>query len=228
MWNNLLTLMPNEIIDIIVKGGLIMIPLLASSLIAVTVILERFAFWHSLRKHEVDRRILALAAEGDFKQAMEVAGTSRHPVARVLHAGLRSRDIGPGTAMQAAAQAELRQPAAQSAGARYHHHPGPPPRPLGHHYWDDQRLWHRLRGGTRAAECHYRRHRGGPHRDRHGPAGRHRHPDPVQLLSVQDGSDDRHDGGAGHAPGAPPRQARGLTMRVPAKSNRKRASRSSQ
>jgi biopolymer transport protein ExbB len=45
---------------------------------------------------------------GDFKQAMEVAGTSRHPVARVLQAGLRSRDIGPATAMQAAAQAELR------------------------------------------------------------------------------------------------------------------------
>jgi biopolymer transport protein ExbB len=108
VWNSLVTLMPSEIIAIIVKGGLIMIPLLASSLIAVTVILERFAFWHSLRKHEVDRRVLALAAEGDFKQAMEVAGTSRHPVARVLQAGLRSRDFGPGTAMQAAAQAELR------------------------------------------------------------------------------------------------------------------------
>jgi biopolymer transport protein ExbB len=107
VWNNLLTFMPNEMIDIIVKGGVIMIPLLASSLIAVTVILERLAFWHSLRKHEVDRRVLALTAEGDFKQAMEVAGTSRHPVARVLLAGLRSREIGPGAAMQAAAQAEL-------------------------------------------------------------------------------------------------------------------------
>lgn len=108
MWNSLVTLMPNDIIAVIMKGGLTMIPLLASSLIAVTVILERFAFWHSLRKHEVDRRILALAAEGDFKQAMEVAGTSRHPIARVLQAGLRSRDIRPGTAMQAVAQAELR------------------------------------------------------------------------------------------------------------------------
>jgi biopolymer transport protein ExbB len=108
VWNNLVTSMPNEVIDILMKGGLMMIPLLASSLIAVTVILERFAFWHSLRKHEVDRRILALAAEGDFKQAMDVAGASRHPVARVLHAGLRSRDIGPGHAMEAAAQAELR------------------------------------------------------------------------------------------------------------------------
>jgi biopolymer transport protein ExbB len=108
VWNSLVTFMPSDMIAVIMKGGLIMIPLLASSLIAVTVILERLAFWHSLRKHEVDRRVLALAAEGDFQQALEVAGSARHPVARVLHAGLRARDVGPGTAMQAAAQAELR------------------------------------------------------------------------------------------------------------------------
>jgi biopolymer transport protein ExbB len=108
VWNSLVTVMPNEIITVIVKGGLIMIPLLAASLIAVTVIVERFFFWRSLRAPEVDGAILALVAEGDFKQALQVAGTSRHPVARVLHAGILSRDMSPGTAMQAAAQAELR------------------------------------------------------------------------------------------------------------------------
>jgi biopolymer transport protein ExbB len=108
VWNSLDTVMPSQIITIIVKGGLIMIPLLAASLIAVTVIVERFFFWRSLRAHEVDSAILALVAEGDFKQALQVAGTSRHPVARVLHAGILSRDMSPGTAMQAAAQAELR------------------------------------------------------------------------------------------------------------------------
>jgi biopolymer transport protein ExbB len=109
VWNSLVTLVPGEIIAVIVKGGLIMIPLLASSLIAVTVIIERWYFWRSLRPHEVDRTILALVAEADFKRALEVAGTSRHPVARVLHAGIQSRHVSPGTAMQAAAQAELRQ-----------------------------------------------------------------------------------------------------------------------
>jgi biopolymer transport protein ExbB len=108
VWNSLVTVMPSEIITVIVKGGLIMIPLLAASLIAVTVIVERFFFWRSLRAHEVDGAILALVAEGDFKQALQVAGTLRHPVARVLHAGILSRDMSPGTAMQAAAQAELR------------------------------------------------------------------------------------------------------------------------
>ncbi len=109
MWNSLVTLTPDAIIAVIVKGGLIMIPLLASSLIAVTVILERWYFWRSFRSHEGDRTILALVAKGDVKRALELAGASRHPVVRVLHAGLQSRHASPGTAMQAAAQAELRQ-----------------------------------------------------------------------------------------------------------------------
>jgi biopolymer transport protein ExbB len=109
VWNSLVTLIQGEVITFIVKGGLIMIPLLAASLIAVTVIVERFFFWRSLRAHKIDSTILTLVAEGDFTQAMAVASTSRHPVARVLRAGLRSRDVAPGTAMQAAAQGELRQ-----------------------------------------------------------------------------------------------------------------------
>jgi biopolymer transport protein ExbB len=108
VWKSLVTLVPAEIVTVMVKGGLIMIPLLAASLIAVTVIVERLSFWRRLRRHEVDRTILALVAEGDVKQALEVAGASRHPVARVLQAGLHSRHVAPGTAMQAAAQAELR------------------------------------------------------------------------------------------------------------------------
>ena len=108
MWNSLVTLLPSEIMTVIVKGGLMMIPLLAASLIAVTVIVERFFFWRGLRVREVDGTILGLVAEGDFKQALQVASTSRHPVARVLQTGILARDVAPGTAMQAAAQAELR------------------------------------------------------------------------------------------------------------------------
>jgi biopolymer transport protein ExbB len=101
--------MLGEMIGVIVKGGFIMIPLLGASLIAMTVILERMFFWRTLRAQQIDHTILPLVAEGDLKQALQVASTSRHPVARVLHAGLMARDSSPGTAMQAAAQAELRQ-----------------------------------------------------------------------------------------------------------------------
>jgi biopolymer transport protein ExbB len=107
VWHSIVSLY-GEIITVIVKGGLIMIPLLGTSLISVAVIVERLYFWRRLRAQEIDSTILPLVAEGDLKQAVQVANTSRHPVARVLHAGLISRDASPGTAMQAAAQAELR------------------------------------------------------------------------------------------------------------------------
>jgi biopolymer transport protein ExbB/TolQ len=40
---------------------------------------------------------------------MQIASTSRHPVARVLGAGIAAKHLSPGTAMQAAAQAEISQ-----------------------------------------------------------------------------------------------------------------------
>ena len=42
MWNSMVTLMYDEIITVIVKGGFIMIPLLGASLISVAVIRRAF------------------------------------------------------------------------------------------------------------------------------------------------------------------------------------------
>jgi biopolymer transport protein ExbB len=97
------------LVSIVVQGGLVMIPLLASSVIALTVVIERLYFWRRLRSQAVVGRILALVAEGDLPQAAQEASTSRHPVARVLGAGIASKHLLPGAAMQAAAQAELSQ-----------------------------------------------------------------------------------------------------------------------
>jgi biopolymer transport protein ExbB len=97
------------LVSIVSQGGLVMIPLLASSVIALTVVIERLYFWRGLRSQAVVGRILALVAEGDLPQAAQEASTSRHPVARVLGAGIASKHLLPGAAMQAAAQAELSQ-----------------------------------------------------------------------------------------------------------------------
>ena len=97
------------LVSIVIQGGLVMIPLLASSVIALTVVIERLDFWRRLRSQAVVSRILALVAEGDLPQAAQEASTSRHPVARVLGAGIASKHLLPGAAMQAAAQAELSQ-----------------------------------------------------------------------------------------------------------------------
>jgi biopolymer transport protein ExbB len=109
MWPNLLTFLNAGPIALLMKGGVIMIPLLVASLISVAVILERLHFWWCLRARGVDDTVLALAAEGQFEGAWQLASRSRHPVARVLAAGLAAKHHAPGMAMQAAAQVELRQ-----------------------------------------------------------------------------------------------------------------------
>ena len=100
-WTNLLA--------IVIQGGLVMIPLLASSVVALTVIVERVFFWRRLRIRRGERGILALVEEGELPQAMQLASTSRPPVARVLGAGIAAKHLSPGAAMQAAAQAEVSQ-----------------------------------------------------------------------------------------------------------------------
>jgi len=94
-------------ISFLIKGGLVMVPLLASSLISLAVILERALFWRRFRKYEGGETILALVAAGHLAQATQMARTSRHPVARVLLAGLEHQYPAPGMAMQATSQAEL-------------------------------------------------------------------------------------------------------------------------
>jgi biopolymer transport protein ExbB len=96
------------IVGILAKGGLVMIPLLAASVISLAVIIERFLFWRRLRKRENDTIILQFVEAGNVEQAQKLANESRHPVARVLLAGLEYRQLSPATAMEATAQAELR------------------------------------------------------------------------------------------------------------------------
>jgi biopolymer transport protein ExbB len=94
---------------IVIQGGLVMIPLLASSVVALTVVVERCFFWRRRRLRRGERDILALVEEGELPQAMQAASTSQHPVARVLGAGIAAKHLSPGVAMQVAAQAELSQ-----------------------------------------------------------------------------------------------------------------------
>jgi biopolymer transport protein ExbB len=103
------TQVSTTLVSIVIRGGLVMIPLLTASVVALTVILERLVFWRRLRVRKHEPGILALVAEGDLPQAMQVASTSRHPVARVLGAGIAAKHLSPSSAMQAAAQAEVSQ-----------------------------------------------------------------------------------------------------------------------
>jgi biopolymer transport protein ExbB len=103
------TLAYTNLLTIVIRGGVVMAPLLASSVVALAVIVERLFFWRRLRVRRGEPDVLALVAEGDLPQAMQVASASRHPVARVLGAGIAAKHLSPGSAMQAAAQAEVSQ-----------------------------------------------------------------------------------------------------------------------
>src|SRR5262245_63921423 len=91
------------LIGFLVRGGLVMIPLLASSVLSLAVIIERFFFWRRLRRRENDAIILQFVEAGNVERAEKLAYESRHPVGRVLHAGLEYRQLSPGTAMEPAA-----------------------------------------------------------------------------------------------------------------------------
>ena len=98
---------PQDFFAILVKGGLVMAPLLASSIMALAVVIERGLLWGRLRRQENGERILDLVAAGLLTQAMQMAHASLHPVAKVLLAGLEHRDSAPSMAMEAASQAQL-------------------------------------------------------------------------------------------------------------------------
>ena len=57
-----------EIVSIIVKGGLVMIPLIACSLISLALTIERIIFWTRLKSKDVLQQILALVENGEFEQ----------------------------------------------------------------------------------------------------------------------------------------------------------------
>ena len=96
-----------QVIDIIIKGGIVMIPLLACSLISLTLMIERLFFWGRIKSRQPVQNMLGLVESGKFDQALEIGRDSHHPIARVMAAGLAHRNPAPAKAMEAAAQAQI-------------------------------------------------------------------------------------------------------------------------
>src|SRR5688572_28212377 len=96
-----------QVIDIIIKGGIVMIPLLACSLISLALTIERLIFWTRLKSKDVVHEILRLVETGEFEQALTLGRTSEQPIARILAAGIAHRNPAPAKAMESAAQAEI-------------------------------------------------------------------------------------------------------------------------
>ncbi|MCK4787802.1 MAG: MotA/TolQ/ExbB proton channel family protein [Desulfobacteraceae bacterium] len=98
-------------INIFIKGGPVMYPLLACSIIALTVIIERSLFWviEGMRGNRaLLDRILQLCQKGDWDGVKEKVAGSKDFVTRVLVTGILHRDFSMTKAMESAAAEEIK------------------------------------------------------------------------------------------------------------------------
>jgi biopolymer transport protein ExbB len=98
-------------LDIFIKGGPVMYPLLGCSILALTVIIERAFFWirEDVRRNQalVDQ-VLELCRKGDWASVREKAAGSKDFVIRILISGILHREFSMGKAMETAASDEIK------------------------------------------------------------------------------------------------------------------------
>jgi biopolymer transport protein ExbB len=97
--------------NIFIKGGPVMYPLLACSIIALTVIIERSIFWmiEGMRGNRaLVERVLQLCQKGDWDGVKEKVGGSKDFVIRILVSGILHRDFSMAKAMESAAAEEIK------------------------------------------------------------------------------------------------------------------------
>jgi len=96
--------------ELILKGGPVMWPLLACSIVALAIVFERLVFWFRLSMHKnqtLINRIFTLTEEGDFETAIREGETSPCLVCRILTSGLAHHKYGLAQSLEAAALFEI-------------------------------------------------------------------------------------------------------------------------
>ena len=97
------------VVTIFREGGWIMWPILLASIVALSIIVERFIWWfseHRKREPAKVEQVMAALEKGEIKTAAEIAGTSTDALLRVLWFGLNNKTSLQG-ALQVAAGIEL-------------------------------------------------------------------------------------------------------------------------
>ncbi len=96
-----------EFLNILMKGGWMMIPIIACSLLAFTITIERFIYFKNFNASRFAPKMLSLIEQEKFTDALAVAEQQPSPVLRVVAAGVIQRASHPTKAMEATAIAEL-------------------------------------------------------------------------------------------------------------------------
>jgi biopolymer transport protein ExbB len=101
----------NGIGNVFARGGLVMWPLLACSLLTVTITLERVLFWwregRRARRGSRTHEIFGLAEAGRFGEALTLEREGLGAAERMLLEGLANREHGLREGMEAAAGEEV-------------------------------------------------------------------------------------------------------------------------
>lgn len=88
-------------IEMLLKGGWMMLPLALCSLMSLTIIIERFFYFRRLNASEAVGEVFELVGKGKLRDSQELAQTSSLPVLKVLSAGI-ANPADPAKAMEAA------------------------------------------------------------------------------------------------------------------------------
>ncbi|WP_342348371.1 MotA/TolQ/ExbB proton channel family protein [uncultured Nitrospira sp.] len=94
-------------IQLLMGGGWMMIPILGCSLLALTISIERGFQFRSLRFSRLADRMIKLVEQGKWTDALALAEQRQSPTLRVLAAGIFHRDQQPDKAMESAGIAEV-------------------------------------------------------------------------------------------------------------------------
>ena len=98
-------------IDLFFRGGPVMYPLLACSILVLTVIIERLLFWIAVdvnRNRKLIEDVLELCRQGNWDAVRTSVSGSKDFIIRVLVSGLLHREFSMTKAMEATAAEEIR------------------------------------------------------------------------------------------------------------------------
>ncbi|MEC4674716.1 MAG: MotA/TolQ/ExbB proton channel family protein [Nitrospirota bacterium] len=94
-------------IQMLIAGGWMMIPIVLCSFVALTIVLERGRYFGKLTNNQNSDHMIQLVENGKFTDALSLSEWQPNPVLRVLATGVMSRNLAPEKAMEAAGIAEL-------------------------------------------------------------------------------------------------------------------------
>ena len=94
-------------IQMLIAGGWMMIPIILCSFVALAIVLERSWYFYHIPNNSNADRMIRLTMEGKFSDALALNEQEANAIVHVLTAGIHARSSDPEKAMEAAGIREL-------------------------------------------------------------------------------------------------------------------------